>query len=164
MTTKHSRQHRWQQAVLKADLNSYAKHVGLTLSTFAKADGSHYKSPSNKHLARCTSLDVRTVRKAVGDLLSAGLIAKVGSDRWGATVWWLIIPEALAQAVDNTPPPPVEEAPRGVTPRPRGGSSHDPLGGHPMTPHPTDTYIATEQSALTSVVDITARRIGRHLA
>lgn len=62
----------WREAVLDSTLDSKAKLVGLTLSTYMNRDGLAY--PAKATLARRTALGVRTVDRAIIRLVSFGLL------------------------------------------------------------------------------------------
>jgi hypothetical protein len=66
---------------MRSELPSRARHVGLTMATYADPNGGSIY-PGVATLARSTGLGPRTVDRALEDLRSSGWIVRVSSGAW----------------------------------------------------------------------------------
>jgi DNA-binding MarR family transcriptional regulator len=93
---------RWQIAMREAQLPSFRLLVGLTLSTWARPDGSDCR-PSVERIGKATGLARSTVLRHLGALEAGGWIGRqAGGGRGRATTYSLMIPasiEALLEAL-----------------------------------------------------------------
>ena len=115
----------WERIVRRCRLRPLTKYVGMVLAQYANSDGTN-AFPSVAKLARVTGLSERSVRNALSDMRSTGLIKRVQKGGLRGTqaipdVHCLVIPADLLERVELlTPgedePPNRQEVPVGDGP------------------------------------------------
>lgn len=145
----------YARAIRASDLPSIARHVALTLASYANRSGEAW--PSQETLQRGTGWSRRTVNNALNDLELAGWLTRLVKGHQGrATLYRLHIPGDSGASPHPAPPSP-EPAPAG---RPTQSADQDTDGldrGHapPLdereqcTSGPQDVHETTDTSALT---------------
>lgn len=89
---------------MRSELPSRARHVGLTMATYADPNGGSIY-PGVATLARSTDLGPRTVDRALEDLRSSGWIVRVSSGAWRsgrADVYRLNLPDGSDATVTHS--------------------------------------------------------------
>jgi hypothetical protein len=95
----------YARAIRASDLPPIARHVALTLTSYANRNGDAW--PSQETLQRGTGWARRTVNNALNDLEASGWLARVVRGHQGrATVYRLQVPGDSGGLHDPTPPSP----------------------------------------------------------
>lgn len=145
----------YARAIRASDLPPVARHVALTLASYANRSGEAW--PSQETLHRGTGWSRRTVNNALNDLEQAGWVSRLVKGHQGrATLYRLHIPGEFGGSPHPAQPP--------TNPRPAGrptqaeapgadatDSEHDdPLDERGQcTSGPEDVHVATDTSAVT---------------
>ncbi|WP_156511125.1 MULTISPECIES: helix-turn-helix domain-containing protein [Nocardia] len=66
----------WQRILRRVQIAASAKHLGLTMSTYANADGSHIVAGVER-LARVMCVSEPTVKRGLAELRRVGLVERV---------------------------------------------------------------------------------------
>lgn len=153
----------WDGLVLASNLGAGTKVVGLALSRYANFESGRDVRPGFPRLAADCSLSMRTVERAVGELINAGWLVRISAGSGGpnggrAALYQLKLPTGVSGVADPQPPtemsvvegrPPTEmsETPdRSVgDPRLRCRPNHQDLAESSTT---TAAYVPTDQLAV----------------